>query len=130
MSLLSGPIKKHKLEGIGAASASTAIAALSAHPGAKFLTVGVAGQILFFFLKLLFSSFASVGLVLTNVGAAKLAVILEKNEYTGSWDDAEKLISEIRKTGRDLTPEEIKSIDAPVIAAFQKFGKLGNRKKK
>lgn len=71
---------------------------------------------------------ASGGLVMLNVGAEKLQTAVDKVDYDTSWETAERLINEIRKTGRELTPEEIKAIDDKVIAQFRKFGKLGRKK--
>lgn len=119
---------KHGLSGIGEASASAAIAALSANPSTAFLTAGLSGKILFWILTKVFSGFASMGLVILNVGAEKLAVAADKVEFDGSMESAEKFIEEIRKTGRELTPEEVKKIDDEVIAAFRKFATLARKK--
>ena len=64
---------------------------------------------------------ANLGLIVMNVGVAKVQTIIDENEFEDSWDTAEKLIQKIRDQGRDMTSEEIKAIDAPVIAAFRKF---------
>ena len=110
---------KHRLEGIGEASAAVVLAALKANPNTSFLSGGIAGKIAFFFLKLLFMFLADLGLIVLNVGAEKLKTIIDQNDFDESFDDAEKLIEKIRSTGRELTEDEIKSIDGPVIDAFR-----------
>lgn len=62
-----------------------------------------------------------------NVGAEKISAAIDHSNFDGSLDSAQKLISEIRNTGKDLTPEEIKAIDDPVIEAFKKFATIGRR---
>lgn len=104
------------------------LASLAANPATVFLTTGVPGKLLFALLSRIFSSLASMGLILLNVGAERLLTAVDKIGYDDSWDTADKLIEEIRKTGRDLTPEEIKSIDEDVIKQFRKFAKLGKNK--
>lgn len=112
---------KHKFEGIGEACAAVIIAALKANPGTRALAVGVAGKIIFFISKLFCMFLASLGLIILNVGAAKLKTIMDGNDFEDAFSDAEKLIQKIRATGRELTPEEERQIDAPVIDAFRKF---------
>lgn len=124
MGFLPPSAEKHRLTGIGEASAASLISALAVNPSTAFLTAGVSGKVLFFILSKVFSWAASVGLVLLNVGAESLLVAAEKSEFDGSYDTAAKLIEEIRKTGRDLTPEEIARIDDQVIETFRKFAKI------
>ena len=83
---------------------------------------------MFYLLTQLFSALASLGLVLLNVGAERIITAVDKYGFDGSFETAEKLIEEIRKTGRDLAPEEIKTIDEEVIKQFRKFAKLGRKK--
>lgn len=120
--------EKHKLDGMGGASAATILAVLAANPATTFLTTGVLGKILYFVLSKVFTALASMGLVLLNLGAEKVMGAIEKSNYDGSVESAYKLIEEIRSTGRDLTPEEIKAIDDKVIEAFMKFGKMTRRR--
>lgn len=129
MSLISGPIKKHKLEGIGSASAAMVLASFASNPSLSFLTLNMSGKILFWVLTKFFSAMASLGLVVLNVGAEKLLTALDKVNYDGSWESADKMMAEIRKTGRDLTPQETKTIDDEVIKSFRKFAKFGRKKK-
>ena len=66
------PLSKHKLSGIGKATAIMVMASLAANPASLFLTVGVPGQILLFILTKIFTPLASMGLVMLNVGAGRL----------------------------------------------------------
>ena len=114
---------------IGEASASIVLAALSANPAFAALTTGLTGKIVFFVFKIIFMFLASLGLIVLNVGAATIQTIVDKTDYNGTWDEAERIIDQIRNSGRELTPEEVKAIDGPVIAAFRKFGRFGRPKK-
>lgn len=127
MSLLPPSSAKHDLSGIGAASAAVIMAILATNPSTVFLTVGIPGKIVFWILEKIFTRLASSGLVILNVGAEKISVVIDKVKFDGSIESAEKLIAEIRKTGRELTPEEIKAIDDDVIIVFRKFAKIGRR---
>lgn len=122
-------MKLLRFSGIGEASAAVVMAALAANPSTLVLTQGFAGKVVFFFLKIGFMALASLGLIVLNVGSAKIETIVTSNKFDGSWDTAEKLIKEIQDSGRTLTPEEIKKIDGPVIAAFRKFASFGRPKK-
>jgi len=124
---LSAP--KYDLDGIGAASAASVVAALAAYPPTSFLTVGLSGKILFWLLTKFFSRMASGGLVILNVGAEKLLGAIDKANFDGSMEAADRLIEEIRKTGRELTPEETKKIDDEVIVQFRKFAKMTRKKR-
>lgn len=115
---------KYKFEGIGAASATAAMAALSTTSLAPF-TAGFAGKITFQLLKLIFMSLASAGLIVLNVGVAKVEVLLEEHDYNSSWEEAEKILKE--KKGQELTQNEINSIDDPVKDAFRRFASFGVR---
>lgn len=113
---------------IGKAGAAIIMAVFAATPATTFLTVGILGKIIFWILECICAYLASLGLIVLNVGAAKLDTIVDGGDFDGSWDTAEKLISGIRNTGRDLTPAEIKAIDQPVIDAFRKFANFGRTK--
>lgn len=104
------------------------LAALAANPSTLFLTTGFVGKIFTWFLQLFFTMLASGGLVIINVGASKVEALVGGKNFDGAWDSAEEFIAAIRATGRELTPEEIAKIDAPVIEAFKKFGHFGKRK--
>jgi len=119
---------KHKFENIGEVNAAIIMAALAANPELAFLTAGISGKIVFQVAKFLCMSMASMGLIVLNVGAAKIETFMDQGNYDGTWDSAEKIISKIRDSGRDLTDEEIRNIDGPVISAFRKFARLGKRK--
>ena len=116
---------KYHFEGIGEAGAATIIAGLSANPNTIFLTKGFVGKIIFFLLKRFCMFLADKGLIVMNLGAAKVQTIADKGTFDGSWDTAEKLIEGIRNEGRELTDEEIKEIDQQVIDAFRKFANFG-----
>lgn len=120
---------RHSFKGIGAASASLVLAALSTRPELVFLTKGALGKLSYWLLTQIFSRLASVGLVMMNVGVSRIRTAVLKVGFDTSWQSAEKLISEIRAQGRDLTEEEINSIDADVIDAFRKFAQLAGKKK-
>jgi hypothetical protein len=126
---MSGPLGKHKLNGIGGASSAMVLASLASNPGTLFLTQGLSGIIVGWILRKVFSSLASLGLVMANVGVEKLITIVDKIDFDGSFESAEELIKAIQDSGRNLTPEEAATIDQKVIDSFRKFGKLGRRKK-
>lgn len=121
---------RHRFEGIGEASAAIILAGLSANPSTAFLAAGIIGKLVFFVAKIFCMMLANMGLIVMNVGAAKLQVILDEKNFDGSWEQAEALIKKIRDTGRELTDEEIKSIDEPVIDAFRKFASFGRVRKR
>lgn len=117
---------KYRFEGIGATSATLTIAALAASPLA-WLTQGIQGRIVFHVLKWLYMGLASKGLIVLNIGAAKVEVLVQKGEFDGSMDEAFKLINE--RQGK-LTPAEIKAVDDKVIIALRKFGRFGVRERR
>ena len=123
------PKQKHSLDGIGSASAAGIMAALLTNPATAGFAASIGGRILNYILTGLFSWLASAGLVLMNVGAENLMTAIDKHSFDGSMESAEKLIDAIRASGRELTPEEIKSIDDKVKEAFRKFAKIGKKKK-
>lgn len=125
---MGGPLTKHKFSGIGAASTSAVFVALASNPATAFLTVGIPGKILSWILIKFFSALASCGLVLLNVGAARIETLVDGKNFDGAWDSAEEFIAAIRNTGRELTPAEIKKIDDPVIAAFRKWASFARKK--
>lgn len=120
----------YKFTGIGEASASVILAVLMSNPATAYLATGLMGKITFFICKIFSMWLASIGLIVMNVGEAKLATIIDAGKFDDSWDTAENLIKKIRDTGRDLTPEEIKEIDDAVIVAFKKFATFGRDKNK
>lgn len=121
---------KYHFSGIGEASASVIIAVLASNPATAFLATGILGKITFFICKMFCMWLASIGLIIMNVGEAKLKTIIDEGNFNESWDTAENLIKKIRETGRDLTPEETKQIDDGVIDAFRKFATFGRDKGK
>lgn len=121
---------KYKFEGIGEASASIIMAGLAANPQTAFLAAGISGKIVFWIAKWFCMLLANLGLIVMNVGAAKLEVIVDENNFDGSWEQAEQIIKKIRDQGRELTDEEVKAIDGPVIDAFRKFASFGRVRKR
>ncbi len=92
------------------------------------MTIGLIGKIVFWFLSQSFSMLASLGVVVLNIGAAKVETLIDGNKFDGAWDSAEEFIKAIRDTGREMTPEEIAKIDGPVIDAFRKFASFARRR--
>lgn len=129
MSIINQPITKHRFDGIGETGAAMLVAALSVNPKTMFLTKGIPGKILFTVSKYMFMGLASLGLVVLNVGAAKIDTIIAENNFDGSWESAQKLIAKIHGEGRELTDAEKKSIDDPVKEAFRRFGRFGRVRK-
>lgn len=128
MGIVGGPAGKHKLEGIGAASAAMVMAAIAANPATAWFVKGIPGKIIYWILTKMFSGFASLGLVVMNVGASRIQTIVDGKNFDGAWDSAEEFIAAIRASGRELTPEEVKKIDEPVIKAFRKWASFARRK--
>lgn len=125
---MDGPAGKHKLIGIGGASAKLIMAAFAGNPSLAFLSVGLLGKFVSWILTQFFSALASVGLVLLNVGAERIETYLDGKSFDGSLDSAEKMIADIRRQGRELTSAEIKKIDDPVIAAFRRWASFARKK--
>jgi len=124
LSLINQPVTKYKYEGIGETFAALVLAGVA---GTQFawLTAGVLGKVFWFSSKLVGMGLASIGLVVLNVGAAKIETIMAESNFDGSWESAQRLISDIRKEGRELTDEEKKRIDGPVKDAFRRFARFG-----
>lgn len=125
---MGGPLQKYDFSGIGSASAVMVLTALAANPGTAFLTTGLSGKIVAWILTKFFSSLASMGLVVLNIGASRVETLVDGKRFDGSWDTAEELIAAIRSSGREMTPEEVKAIDDPVIAAFRKWASFARKK--
>lgn len=128
MGIVGGPAGKHKLEGIGAASAAMVTSAIALNPSTSWMVSGIPGKVISWILTKLFSMMASLGLVVLNVGASRIETLVDGKNFDGAWDSAEEFIAAIRNTGREMTPEEIKKIDEPVIKAFRKWAKFGSTK--
>jgi len=116
---------KRKFEGIGETSAAIILAGLAANPSTLFLSSGFLGKIVFQISKYFCMMLANLGLIVMNLGAAKLQVIVDGGNYDGSWEKAEELLKKIRDQGREITDEEIKQIDGAVIDAFREFANFG-----
>lgn len=124
MSLINQPVTKYKFEGIGETGAAVILAGISSYPAFAWATTGIIGKFTWFIAKLLCMGLASLGLVVLNVGAAKIQVIVDQSNFDGSWESAQKLIADIRSHGRELTDAEKEKIDAPVMDAFRRFGRF------
>jgi len=121
---------KHKFSGIGATGASVIMAGLAANPATLFLTQGFLGKVVFLFLKYFCETLANAGLIVLNIGAARMETMSDEKYFDGSWETAEELIQKIRNEGRDLTDEEIKAIDDEVIIALRRFASFGKLRKR
>lgn len=116
---------KHELTGIGSASATLTFVALAGSPLA-FLTQGFLGKITHYILTQIYSRLASQGLVVLNIGVARVQTMAERKDFDGTFDDAFDLIN---KSGGRLSPDDIKAIDDRVISALRKFTDFGVRKR-
>lgn len=116
-------INKYDFEGIGKAGALLMFSGLAASPFVWF-TTGIQGKIVFWLLVQLNKFLASNGLILLNIGIANVQVLIQENAYDKSFDDA---FDAIHGNPKRLTEAQKKAIDAPVIAAFDKFANFGVR---
>lgn len=124
MGIIPGIAGKHKFSGIGKTGATGVFLWLSSsNPG---LTSGFFGKLLYWVLTKFFSSAASAGLVMMNVGVENVLVMDQKNDYDGSFDEAFKIINE--KGLNNLTQEEKDAIDEKVKEAFRKFVDMSRNK--
>lgn len=129
MGVINQPATRYKFEGIGETGAAIIVAGLSTNPQFAWLTVGILGRFTFFAAKLITMGLASLGLVVLNVGVAKISTIVDASNFDGSWESAKRLIDEAHRQGRELSDAEKKAIDAPVKDAFRKFGRFGRVRK-
>lgn len=116
---------KHEFTGIGSASATLTFVALAGSPLA-FLTQGLLGKITHCILTQVYSRLASQGLVVLNIGVARVQTMAERKDFDGTFDEAFELIN---KRGGKLSDEEIKRIDSKVIDSLRKFTDFGVRKR-
>ena len=114
---------KHEFTGIGSASATLTFVALAGSPLA-FLTQGFLGKITHYILTQIYSRLASQGLVVLNIGVARVQTMAQRKDFDGTFDDAFDLIN---KSGGRLNPDDIKAIDDRVISALRKFTDFGVR---
>lgn len=112
---------KNKFEGIGSASASLTFALLAGSPLA-WLTLGIQGKITFWILKQIYMRLADKGVIVLNIGAAKVSTLVERSDFDGSFDSAFEIIN---KRKGNLSDAEIKAIDDKVISALRKFTDFG-----
>lgn len=116
---------KYKYENLAKASATSLMVALAASSWGAPLVVGVQGKVIFELFKLLSMLFASIGVVLLNVGVANVEVWLEKGTFDGTMEDVLDYIK--AKGGKNkLTEQEKKELNAKIIAAHNKFGTFGD----
>ncbi len=116
---------KYKYEAIAEATAAMILVAIAANPSIAILAQGFLGRVTFFVLKLLCMFLANLGLVILNVGAAKIETIIDGGNFDGSWEQAEEMIKKIQDAGREMSQDEIKKIDQIAIDAFRKFISFG-----
>lgn len=117
MDILPGTIaNKYKFEGIGKLNATVVFMWLAQN--VPFLTVGIAGKIVWYLLVQVGSGLASTGVVLMNVGVAKLEVIAERDDFKGTIEEMIGLVDQI---GPDMTKEKADEIDNHVIDVVRKF---------
>ena len=116
--------------GIGSASAAMIMAGIAANPTLAILSQGPLGKIVFAICKFFCTILASIGVVLLNVGAAKVQTIIDAGNFESEWYTADELIKKIRATGRELTDEEMVAIDQPVVDAFRRFVRFGRVRKR
>lgn len=114
---------KYKFEGIGSTSATLTLALMSSSPLAWF-TVGIQGRFTYWLLKWLYMGLASRGLVVLNIGVAKVTTIAEQIEFDGSMDEAFRIINERKGS---LSAAEVKAIDDKVISAFRRFATFNTK---
>ena len=112
---------KYNFEGIGALGASLMAGALASSP-LSFLVVGIPGKITFWLLTQLNSYLANKGLILLNVGVAKISAYSDRKDFDGTLESAIKIVIE---HGDTLTEAEKRDIDDKVIIAFDKFSSFG-----
>ena len=110
--------QKHTFNGIGKGGATLVFLAFASSPALSWLTQGAVGKVIFWLLTKAGSWGASQGLVIGNIGVAKLEVIGELADYNSVFDEAFKTINSAK--GK-LTDEQIKAIDQTVMDAFDKF---------
>ncbi len=119
------PPQKYKFDGIGKFSAIVIMRALAANPSTVALTAGLSGKIVYAVLKRVSSYFASLGVVMGNIGIERVEEIIQKGKFDDSLSD--EVFSEINS---GVTPERGKEIDQKVRDAFDDFvtfGKLRDR---
>ena len=92
--------------------------ALATTSWGSFLTTGLVGRVVFFFLKKFGNWMANQGLALANIGVDIIITAHEKNEYDKVMDEA---LKKVLNTKRPLTEEEKDAIDGPVKKAAKKF---------
>jgi hypothetical protein len=117
---------KHDLTGIGSASATLTFVALAGSP-LSFLTQGFLGKVTHYILTQIYSRLASQGLVVLNIGVARVQTLVDRKEFDGTFDDAFDLIN---KSGGRLSQDDIKAIDDKVIRALRKFTDFGVRERR
>ena len=116
MGILPGIADKHKFTGIGKLNATVVFMWVNSQlPG---LTTGIAGKILWWFLQQVGTGLASAGVVLANVGIAKVETMIERDDFKSAMEDAIKAVDENLST---ITPAEGKALDDKVKKAFDKF---------
>ena len=107
--------------GIGKAEALLVFSALAASPSA-WITNGIFGKIVFQLLCWACTWFANKEVLILNVAATDLQTLVQKGSFDASFDAA---FQAIHGNPNQLTSAQKAAIDAPVIAAFNKFAVFG-----
>lgn len=108
---------KYQFPGIAKFNALLLFTALGSSPAA-FLTNGLLGKFVYFFLNRFGNWLANQGLALANMGVDALIISEQHGNYEQVMDEA---FEEIKKKKGRLSPEERKKIDDKVKDAFREF---------
>lgn len=114
------PEANYDYSGIGKAEALLLYSALASQ--SVWLTTGLVGDIVFKLLWRMCTWLANKEVLILNIAATDLQTLSQKGSFDGSFDDA---FTAIHGHPELLTPEQKAAIDAPVMAAFRKFGVFG-----
>ena len=107
--------------GIGKAEALLIFSAMAASPAAWF-TNGIAGTITFWFLCQMCTWLANKEVLVLNVMATDIQTLIQEGSFDATFDQA---FQAIKGNPNKLTDAQKAAIDAPVIAAFNKFALFG-----
>ena len=107
--------------GIGKAEALLIFSALAASPSA-WLTNGLLGQFTFSFLCYFCTWLAGKEVMVLNVVATDIQTLVQQGGFDATFDEA---FAAIQASKTQLTAAQKAAIDAPVMAAFNKFAVFG-----
>lgn len=92
---------------------------LAGNPVTAFLAVGVWGKVIHWVAAKFFGWLAGQGVMVANVGIAKIDTLIAKNDFESAFSEAFKIIEQ--RKGQ-LSAAEARKIDDRVIRALRKFG--------